>query len=335
MGNAALLLNMAKRVKFSVAQPITVTGFLLAGVLLIADMAALASSPTYFINDPRAQPASSHALTDAFYYAMFAAALYIIVGLLMALTIYGATHGYYSKEFHLTNPQRTLMAQTMSFVVYLLLGALVFSHIEGWRYLDAVYWADVTLLTVGLGDYSPKSRLGRGLLWPFAIGGILMLGLVIGSIRSLVLERGAQKMGAQITENMRANAINGVDQKNQTIKVSWFAKVDFRLSPDMSPAQRREAEFNVMRKVQAAAERDRRYFQLVTSMSSVALLWLVGALVFEHSENEQGMLWQQHPTTQSMPPKALVLDSLGSQDGHTSNQYISPSYRWRQSDMAI
>lgn len=82
----------------------------------------------------------------------------------------------------------------MSFVIYLLLGALVFSKVEGWKYLDAVYWADVTLLTVGLGDYSPKTRVGRGLLFPFAIGGILMVGLVVGSIRSLVLERGKEKV---------------------------------------------------------------------------------------------------------------------------------------------
>ena len=83
-----------------------------------------------------------------------AAGIYLIIALLMCLTVYGAWKGHYARQFNLTTSQRTLMLQTMSFFTYLLLGALVFSHIEEWEYLDAVYWADVTLLTVGLGDYS-------------------------------------------------------------------------------------------------------------------------------------------------------------------------------------
>jgi potassium channel subfamily K len=90
----------------------------------------------------------------------------------MLVTVWGAYRGHYDKEFQLTMSQRTLMLQTISFLVYLLAGAAVYSHIEGWAYLDAVYWADFTLLTVGIGDYSPQTHLGRGLLFPFAIGGI-------------------------------------------------------------------------------------------------------------------------------------------------------------------
>jgi potassium channel subfamily K len=190
VGNAALLLNMARRMKFSLAQPITIAGFLLAGILLIADMVALTVNPHDWIKQPDARAAKNHALTSAFYFAIFAAIIYIIIGLLMCFTVYGANKRYYPREFNLTPPQRTLMLQTMAFVMYLLICSLVFSRIEEWSYLDTVYWADVTLLTVGLGDMKPKSGYGRGLIIPFAIGGILMVGIVVGSIRSLVLERG-------------------------------------------------------------------------------------------------------------------------------------------------
>ncbi len=88
------------------------------------------------------------------------------------VTVYGAYRGNYDKDFKLTMSQRTLMLQTISFLVYLMTGAAVYSHIEGWKYLDALYWADFTLLTVGIGDYAPKTHLGRSLLFPFAIGGI-------------------------------------------------------------------------------------------------------------------------------------------------------------------
>ncbi|WPH01499.1 putative potassium channel isoform 2A [Acrodontium crateriforme] len=287
IANASLLLNMARRLSFIVAQPITIAGFLLAGILLIADMAALTSSPTYYITDPAQQPAFSHALSSAFYYAIFASSLYIGIGFIMCITVYGANKGYYRKDFNLTPSQRTLMLQTMLFVAYLLLGAFVYSKIEGWDYLDAVYWADVTLLTVGLGDFSPQTKMGRGLLFPFAIGGILIVGLVIGSIRSLVLERGKEKLGARITEKRRFTAVHNVDECKQTIRISWLASADFNTDPTMSSAQRREEEFAVMRKVQAAAENERMWFGLVTSIAFALALWFVGAAVFMACEQTQ------------------------------------------------
>ena len=284
VGNASLLLNMAQRLRFSIAQPITITGFLLAGILLVVDLVVLGSSPNYAITRPEAIPNDKHSLTGAFYYGIFAASIYIIIGGLMFLTVYGAHTGHYRKRFELTGPQRTLMLQTMSFVAYLLLGALVYSHIEGWEYLNAVYWADVTLLTVGLGEYSPSTSLGKGLLFPFAIGGILMIGLVVGSIRSLVLDRGKEKLSLRIVEKKRSKATRNVDERRQTIRISPFAKADFNTDPSLSQAQRRREEFTAMRRVQAAGERERRWFGLMTSGAFALLLWFVGAAVFQQTE---------------------------------------------------
>jgi potassium channel subfamily K len=156
---------MTHRLNFSVAQPITIVGFIVSSGLLIADLVAVTASHTYQLPvSSLAAPAARHALTSAFYYAIMAAAIYLIIAILMCLTVYGAWKGHYARQFNLTAAQRTLMLQTMSFFTYLLLGALVFSHIEKWEYLDAVYWADVTLLTVGLGDYAYVSRFSTKIL---------------------------------------------------------------------------------------------------------------------------------------------------------------------------
>ncbi|KAF2207355.1 hypothetical protein CERZMDRAFT_115217 [Cercospora zeae-maydis SCOH1-5] len=293
IGNVALLLNMAQRMEFSTAQPITIGGFILAGMLLIGDVIALTSSPAYFLSDPVARQSGNHALTAAFYYAVIAAVIYIVIGLLMCITVYGAHRQYYSKDFQLTNAQRMLMLQTMMFVAYILLAAWVFSSLENWRYLDAVYWADVTVLTIGLGDYKPVTKIGRGLLFPYAVGGILLVGLIVGSIRKLVLEHGELKIAARITEKRRKNALHEIDHNRGTLKISWFAKADYYVTSSMSPAQRREEEFNVMRKVQNAADRERRYFSLSTSMTFASVLWLVGAVVFMVTEKEQDLTYYQ------------------------------------------
>lgn len=283
-GNASLLLNMAQRVRFSTAQPITIIGFVFAGILLIADLVTLSLKPHYAITRPEAIPDDRHALTGAFYYAIFAAAIYVMIGLLMLMTVYGAIKGHFKREFQLTGPQRTLMLQTMSFVAYLLLGALVFSHVEGWEYLNAVYWADVTLLTIGLGDYSPSTPVGQGLLFPFAIGGILMVGLVVGSIRSLVLDRGQEKIIARIVEKKRSSATHHVNERQHTIRISMFAKADLSTDPKLSQAQRRKQEFVAMRKVQEASEKERRWFGLLTSGAFALILWFGGAAIFRHTE---------------------------------------------------
>lgn len=293
IANGALLLNMSRRLRFSIAQPITIIGFLVSSGLLIADLIALTASHTYQLAaDSPAAPAISHALTSAFYYAIMAAAIYLIIAMLMCLTVWGAYKGHYARHFKLTAAQRTLMLQTMSFFAYLLLGALVFSHVEGWEYLDAVYWADVTLLTVGLGDYSPQTHTGRSLFIPFAIGGIVIIGLVIGSIRTLVLERGQKKISARMMEKKRLRAVNSVGKGKQRMRVGRFQTMKF-VESYTNAAQKREQEFRAMRRVQYCAERDRKWIALAVSTTAAFTLWLAGAAIFAAAEKQQGWTYFQ------------------------------------------
>jgi potassium channel subfamily K len=282
VANMSLLLNMARRLSFRIAQPITILGWYLASALLIA-LVAVASAPIF-----RIQPMQEHALSQAYYYGIIAAGLYFVIASLLVYTAFGAWKGHYSKDFQLTPSQRTLMLQTIGFMVYLLLGALVFSKVEGWQFLDAVFWADFTLLTVGIGgEFVPKTHTGRSLLFPYAIGGLIMVGLVIGSVRSLILEHGKQKMSSRMVEVKRQKVLASIDNESHTIKVGRFEKITFS-QKGLSEAQRREQEFDVMRRIHELSERKRRYTGLATSTIAAMLLWLLGAVVFMHSEEPQG-----------------------------------------------
>jgi potassium channel subfamily K len=181
--------------------------------------------------------------------------------------------------------QRTLMLQTISFLVYLLVGSVIYSHIEGWYFLDAVYWADFTLLTVGIGNIAPSTDLGRGLLFPYAIGGIIILGLVIGSIRSLVLERGKAKLGARILEKERERIIRKVQRKKAALLIPITGKKSKESEhPELdgcTERERREREFNLMRKVQENAAARRRWTALAVSGTTWFFLWFAGAAVFQ------------------------------------------------------
>lgn len=194
--------------------------------------------------------------------------------------------------------QRTLMLQTISFLVYLLSGAAVFSRVEGWKYLDAVYWADYTLLTVGIGDFSPSTHLGRSLLFPFAIGGIIIIGLVIGSIRSLVLERGKVKMGARMVEKERRRLLAKIGKENKTAVLEPVSEGSAEIPRastkkfekelvKMTELQRREQEFNLMRRIQKEATTKRRWSSLIISGGTWFVLWFAGAAIFMATERTQ------------------------------------------------
>ncbi|KAK9425162.1 putative Potassium channel domain-containing protein [Seiridium unicorne] len=284
IANLFLLLNMARRVRFSIAQPITIVGWYISSILLVA-LAATAAGPLV------EQPQIDFVWSQAFYYGIFAAVLYFAVATLMAVTAWGAQAGHYEKDFGLTTSQRTLMLQTILFLMYLLLGALVFSHIENWQYLDTVYWADVTLFTVGYGDYSPSTTLGRALLIPYALIGVTSLGLVIGSIRSLVLDRGKRRLDARMLENKRRQylrrlrrrgkdgILRPIDSNSQENDLDWDSSKQPR-----TELERREKEFQLMRKIQKRASTRRRWMALAISSSTWIVLWLVGAKIFQESE---------------------------------------------------
>ena len=280
VANFALLMNMGRRLRFTVAQPITIIGWYLTSFLLIVLLAAT-------VRDLKLPAGEDRALNQAFYYAIMAAALYFIVATLMCFTVYGTWQEYYPKEFELSTSQRTLMLQTIILLVYLLGGAAVYAHIESWTFLDAVYWADFTLLTVGIGDYAPATHLGRGLLFPYAIFGIVFLGLVVGSIRALVLERGKKKLGARMVEKNREKVLQNLDNGAGKIKLTPISKAHPMTTNGKSERQRRADEFELMRKIQDSAASRRKWVSLFTSGGAWFFLWFIGALVFYKAERNQ------------------------------------------------
>lgn len=234
-------------------------------------------------------PKSELIWSQGFYYGIWAALLYFVDATLMALTFWGASAGYYGKEFTLTYNQRTLMLQSIIFLLYLLLGARVYTVVEGWQYLDAVYWADVTLFTVGFGDYAPKTTLGRALLIPYVIFGIISLGLVIDSIRKLFLDRGTRRFVIRTEEKARRKMVGALLRKknDELLRPISGEPQPNGTETDKCPTSefgRRKAEFTLMRKIQKKALTRRRWMVMTTSTTLWLALWLIGAVIFKEAE---------------------------------------------------
>jgi len=201
--------------------------------------------------------------------------VYFLLATMMSATAWRGLVKPITKGYKLSMAQRTLMLQVIAFLTYLLCAAAVYHKIEGWQYLDAVYWTTVTLFTIGFGDFSPSTHLGRGLLFPMALGGILFVGLIVASVSSVGLARGSQKISRRNIEKAREEIVKQQGQHQGTNKVG---------QDESSTIQQREQEFNLMRKAQKNAGRKNATIALSVSAGSWLLLWLLGGVIFWQAE---------------------------------------------------
>jgi hypothetical protein len=82
----------------------------------------------------------------------------------------------------------------------LLFGTFAYHWLEGWSYLDALYFCVVSLATVGYGDLTPTTPLARGFTIVYIINGVAILLAVFDRIR-VVRGRRIESGSQQETEN--------------------------------------------------------------------------------------------------------------------------------------
>ena len=97
-----------------------------------------------------------------------------------------------------------------SWVVILILTGMVFYHQqEGWSWLDSLYFSVVTLTTVGYGDLSPQTSLGKIFTMVYII-----LGLGILSSFIVLLAEHQSKAGEGIRQRL-ANRIKKQESQEE------------------------------------------------------------------------------------------------------------------------
>jgi len=278
VANLFLLGQMTNRIPFKVAMPTVIVGWYISGIL---DIALVAAAPRF---EPL-PPNSFATWSQAYYYAAFSGALYVMLSSMLMLTAAGVWVGHFSDQFKLTLAQRSLMAQTMCFLAYLLLSGAIYSAIEGWIFLDAVYYSVVTLFTIGFGDFVPTTHLGRSLFFPWTFCGDVFVGLIIGNIRSLVLESVSIKVSTRMVEKARYKAIMSGDPATGIVKIRGIHRRDVNGPNEL---ERRRKEFECMQEIRVAAKQNNRFMVLTAAAIAFSLLWFVGGVIFWQGEKATG-----------------------------------------------
>ncbi len=74
------------------------------------------------------------------------------------------------------------------FAAVVLICAFVLSRCEGAGFGDALYFSLITAFTVGFGDITPKSAVGRTITVLLALVGLILMGIFV-AIASAALDR--------------------------------------------------------------------------------------------------------------------------------------------------
>ncbi|KAL6908779.1 potassium channel [Trichoderma evansii] len=278
--NIFLLLDLTRKVRFTIAEPITIIGWYLSSICLIC-LHAVARGP---LLNSLGLAVDDAIWSQAFFYGIWAAILYFIGASLLVVTFWGALKGNYENDFNLSRSQRTLMLQSIMFIAFILLGAVVFAAIENWSYLDGVYWADVTLFTIGFGDFVLTTALGKALLVPYVLFGIISLGLVVSSIQSMIVGRAGQRLDARAEEKSRRWMLKKILSKGKYPLLTPFTSGHAVQGTVHSEFERRRLEFGVMRMIQEKAASKRRWTAVTISTICWLCLWMCGAAVFYRCE---------------------------------------------------
>ena len=74
------------------------------------------------------------------------------------------------------------VAAFMLILMLISVGTVTYHFVEHWNYVDSLYYATITLMTINYGDIAPTTQLGR-LITPFYI--ILGASMVLAAIATI------------------------------------------------------------------------------------------------------------------------------------------------------
>ena len=67
-------------------------------------------------------------------------------------------------------------------LIILAIGTINYHYLEGWSWIDALYFSIITLTTIGYGDFSPQTTAGKLFTIAYIILGI---GIILGFINTV------------------------------------------------------------------------------------------------------------------------------------------------------
>ncbi|ODV83916.1 hypothetical protein CANARDRAFT_29635 [[Candida] arabinofermentans NRRL YB-2248] len=263
ISNISLLLNFRKKLRYNISQVISLSGWLIATILLLGLLVA------YHIEFMKHEKYLKYEYSFGFWFAVFTVILNFSTFVLLCMNELGFLLKKYPPVFNIDAVQKTLMTQSIFFVAWCLGGAGMFTALLNINFGNALYFAEVTILTIGLGDYVPSSQTAQSLTLIWCIVGLVMFGLIISTITELVLYSSSSTFYWHRVQFYRNEILNGLIKKEKTI--------DSRESFDLMKEANRKAAWR------------EKLAGFASIFVTWLIFWLLGAMVFTLFEG-----WSYH-----------------------------------------
>ncbi|KAI5959427.1 TOK1 [Candida pseudojiufengensis] len=257
IGNMSLLMNFSRSVKYLITQCVSIFSWFCASILLVA---ALLLTNYNTMNDE-----SGLIPSEGFWFACFTAGYYFACTLILLINFMGYRLKKYPPTFNLDQKQRTLMLFTILFAIWTIVGAVAMEHlIDDLTYGSSLYYCIVSFLTIGLGDITPNSSGAKVLVLIFSLGGVLIMGLIIATLRSVILSSASPAIFWNDIEIARRKLVNKLKEEQK------------KITPEDS--------FRQMRMIRTKVRRKHTNFSLALTVLMFMAFWLIGGLVFHFIE---------------------------------------------------
>lgn len=120
---------------------------------------------------------------------------------LSRLFAYTARLSNRAKTFLNTNGFKYVLLMAIALIG---IGGISIHFIEGMSFLDGIWWAFVTTTTVGYGDLSPKTGIGRVVAMILMIAGIGLIGSLTSTITSYFIRAERKKsFSSELIDNIK------------------------------------------------------------------------------------------------------------------------------------
>ncbi|KAN0062040.1 Potassium channel [Thecaphora frezii] len=104
------------------------------------------------------------------------------------------------------------------FLTFWLVGALAFKYTERWSYFHAFWFCFIAMITIGYGDLSPKTQIGRGVFVVWGLIGVAVLTILLAVVQDAcgnLLQGALDKSTARLFDRKSAKCLKRSDNERE------------------------------------------------------------------------------------------------------------------------